>query len=105
MNAIKILAVGIVFTLGAYIFGYTSGQIDAKKEKDARLCIDNKYSVKERPNCNLSAENIVTGFPDGETGWFKKFPQAGICGLYSCKGDKQGTYECFEEIKLDRQSD
>jgi hypothetical protein len=101
-HGLKILIIASFFSAAFYMFGYFNGQVDLRKEKDAKLCIDNLYTPKDKPDCVVSADNILTGMPDGETGWFKKFSQPGICGLYTCKGEAQGSYECFEQDKLDK---
>ena len=89
------MAVSLVL---AYAIGYANGK--PKTIPQDTTCVDDQYQIINRTDCSLSGKNIVSGQMDGETLMFKNFTDIGVCGLYSCKGDAQGTYECFERSKL-----
>lgn len=101
-QGIVLVLVGIASVIGgAYTVGYMVGETKNKVDYSKLMCIEDEYDIIDQPDCHVTAENVVTGMPDGENpGWFKKFDQPGICGLYSCRGQAQGSYECFPLNKL-----
>lgn len=100
MDFLKSAAFFLLVAFLVWNVGWFSGYNAVKHPPENQMCIEDDYVFIERPECHLTAENIVTGVPDGESGMFKKFDQPGVCGLYSCRGDAQGSYECFERNKL-----
>jgi hypothetical protein len=97
----KVIVTTLVIAVFAFVFGFYEGHVENKADP-AITCVKDTYEVIDKPGCFVDGLNLLSGNPDGETGWFKDFDQIGVCGNYACQGQAQGTYECFERNQLKR---